>query len=86
MPVSQKNYCNTYFLNNVGSQAKSQQLLSTNENTPKMSVRVFLRRVLPLLYWGDIVHHALMIKINVPNQTFKKLSNDNPLETRLCLR
>ena len=67
VPVSQKNYCNTCFLNNVGSQEKSQPLLSTNENTPKMSVRVFLPRVLPLLYSGDIVHHALMIKCPKPN-------------------
>ena len=38
-----------YFLNNVGLQAKSQPLLSTNEKKCKMSVRTFLPRALQLI-------------------------------------
>ena len=56
-----------YFLNNVGLQAKSQPLLSTNEKKRKMSVRTFLPRALhmsgPAKGFGCTVSGALLIQV-----------------------
>jgi len=55
--TSQKKIENTYFLNNVGSHAKNQPLLGTNEKRPKVSVRTFLPGALQLCL-GAIPHET----------------------------
>ena len=56
----------SYFLNNVGSHAKSQPLLSTNEKKHKMSVRTFLPRALQLFH-----SHLLDMRLVIANSALR---------------
>ena len=56
--LENNNKNNTYFPNNVGSHAKNQPLLGTNEKRPKMSVETFFSRspsIIIILQKGGLV-------------------------------